>query len=131
MDPSTIYCMVTRELPARQRGQCCEVIAPVETAWAEETAGVLRALADPTRLSMVLSLAQAPVPVCICDFTAAFDLGQPTISHHMARLKAAGIVESQKRGIWTYYRLSDKLDPRARRLVETLVASAEAAQRTV
>jgi predicted transcriptional regulator len=61
-----------------------------DSAWAEETAEVLKALGEPTRLSMVRALYGAEAPVCICDFTAAFELSQPTISHHMAKLKAAG-----------------------------------------
>jgi ArsR family transcriptional regulator len=113
--------MTVVELPVRQRGQCCEVAIPVDQARAEEAAGLLKALADPTRLSMVLSLWKAQAPVCICDFTASFDLGQPTISHHMAKLKAAGLVESQKRGIWIYYRLREDLWPATVRLLESLL----------
>ena len=113
--------MTTRELPVRQRGRCCEIAIPVDQAWAEEAAGLLKALADPTRLSMVACLWQATAPVCICDFTATFDLGQPTISHHMAKLKEAGLVDSQKRGIWIYYRLRDKLPTETRKLLSQLV----------
>jgi ArsR family transcriptional regulator, arsenate/arsenite/antimonite-responsive transcriptional repressor len=115
--------VATTELPVRQRGQCCEIVMPVDQGWAEEVAGLLKALADPTRLSMVLCLWKAQTPVCICDFTATFDLGQPTISHHMGRLKAAGLVESQKRGIWMYYRLRDDLQPATVRLLEDLLAA--------
>ena len=117
--------MATIELPFRQRGQCCEIALPVDPAWAQEAAGLLKALADPTRLSMVLCLWKAQAPVCICDFTASFDLGQPTISHHMARLRAAGLVEAQKRGIWIYYRLRDDLQPAATRLLESLLPLAD------
>jgi ArsR family transcriptional regulator len=95
---------------------------PVDQARAEEAAGLLKALADPTRLSMVACLWQATAPVCICDFTATFDLGQPTISHHMAKLKAAGLIEAEKQGIWVYYRLRDDLSPGVRGLIETLLA---------
>jgi ArsR family transcriptional regulator, arsenate/arsenite/antimonite-responsive transcriptional repressor len=108
------------ELPVRQRGHCCEIAIPVDQASAQEAAALLKALADPTRLSMVLCLWEAQAPVCICDFTATFDLGQPTISHHMAKLKAAGLVESRKRGVWTYYRLREDLRPAAVRLLEAL-----------
>ena len=111
-----------RELPVRQRGACCELPAAPDERRAGEAAELLKALADPTRLSMVAALARASAPVCICDFTAAFGLSQPTVSHHMARLKAAGLVESRKQGIWTYYRLRADLPPAAARLVELLVA---------
>jgi ArsR family transcriptional regulator len=116
------YCeVVIRELPVRQRGQCCEIAVPVDEGWAEEAAGLLKALADPTRLSMVACLWQATAPICICDFTATFDLSQPTISHHMAKLKAAGLIESEKHGIWIYYRLRDDLTPAISGLIGTLM----------
>jgi DNA-binding transcriptional ArsR family regulator len=71
---------------------------------------------------MVACLWQATAPVRICDFTATFDLGQPTISHHIAKLKAAGLIESEKRGIWVYYRLRDDLSPETSALLGTLLA---------
>jgi DNA-binding transcriptional ArsR family regulator len=113
--------MPTTELPVRQRGLCCEIELPVDQAWAEGTAALLKALADPTRLAMAWCLWYARAPVCICDFTARFELGQPTISHHMAKLRAAGLVASEKRGIWMYYRLREDLPPATVTLIETLV----------
>jgi DNA-binding transcriptional ArsR family regulator len=41
--------------------------------------------------------------VCVCDLTAAFDLTQPTISHHLKVLREAGIIDSERRGTWVYY----------------------------
>ncbi|TME67988.1 MAG: helix-turn-helix transcriptional regulator, partial [Chloroflexi bacterium] len=73
------------------------------------------------RLTMVASLWKAGSPICICDFTAGLRLSQPTISHHMARLKEAGLVESEKRGIWVYYRLRDKMPTETRKLLSGLV----------
>src|SRR5215831_18901903 len=113
--------MATRELPVRQRGVCCDVSLPADERWAAETSELLRALADPTRLSMVACLSNAAGAVCICDFTAAFRLSQPTISHHMAKLRVAGLVESQRRGVWVYYRLRTDIPPRARRLLDSLL----------
>jgi ArsR family transcriptional regulator len=113
--------MATRELPVRQRGVCCDVSLPADDSWAAETSDLLKALADPTRLSMVASLTRAVGAVCICDFTAAFGLSQPTISHHMAKLRVAGLVESQRRGVWVYYRLREDISPLARRLLESLL----------
>ena len=77
---------------------------------------MLKALSDPTRLTMMAALWKAEGPICICDFTASLDLSQPTISHHMGRLKEAGLVESEKQGIWIYYRLNEAL-PRSTRQV--------------
>jgi ArsR family transcriptional regulator len=113
--------MAARELPLRQRGVCCEVSVPAEDGWAAETSDLLKALADPTRLSMVASLTHADGAICICDFTAAFGLSQPTISHHMAKLRVAGLVESQRRGVWAYYRLREDISPLARRLLQSLL----------
>jgi DNA-binding transcriptional ArsR family regulator len=122
--------VLLRELPVRQRGDCCQPLATVDPAWAEGTAEVLKALGEPTRLSMVRALYGAEAPVCICDFTAAFELSQPTISHHMAKLKTAGLVESTKRGIWIYYRLRDDLTPTTRALLQALLGHAESTART-
>jgi Predicted transcriptional regulators len=81
----------------------------------------MKAMADPTRLTMLASLWKADAPICICDFTAGLGLSQPTISHHMARLKEAGLVDSEKSGIWTYYRLRDKLAPATRRVLGQVI----------
>lgn len=113
--------MAMTELPVRQRGRCCELEMPAGDSWAADTATVLKALADPTRLAMVWCLSKAKGPVCVCDFTATFDLGQPTISHHMAKLRAAGLVDSEKRGVWIYYRMRDDLPPATARLLAALV----------
>ncbi len=114
--------MATKELPViRQRGVCCG-LPDVDEAWVEQTSTLMKALADPTRLTMVASLWKAQAPICICDFTARLDLSQPTISHHMGKLKEAGLVEAEKRGIWTYYRLASALDLATRRRLSSLIA---------
>lgn len=114
--------MAVKELPVvRQRGVCCG-LPDVDEGWAAKTSTLMKALADPTRLTMLASLWKANGPICICDFTAGLDLGQPTISHHMGKLKEAGLVESEKRGIWTYYRLSADLDGPTRQLLNRLIA---------
>jgi ArsR family transcriptional regulator, arsenate/arsenite/antimonite-responsive transcriptional repressor len=117
--------MATIELPVRQKGSCCVLELPADQEWAAENAKLLKALADPTRLAMVWCLRRAQAPVCICDFTATFHLGQPTISHHMGKLKAAGLVEFEKRGLWAYYRLRRDLTPAAVRLIDALVADGQ------
>ena len=81
----------------------------------------MKALSEPTRLTILASLWKATEPICICDFTAALGLSQPTISHHMAKLKDAGLVESEKKGIWIYYRLRDKVPTRTRELLSRLL----------
>jgi len=104
----------------RERGVCC-ALPKVNSAWAEQRAELMRALADPTRVTMLAALWKAEAPICICDFTAGLGLSQPTISHHIARLKEAGLVESEKRGIWIYYRLRDKMPTETRKLLSGLV----------
>jgi len=66
---------------------------------------LLAALADPTRLAIVRQLA-ADTETCACDFTSCCAVGQPTVSHHLRVLREAGIVTSERRGQWIFYRLS-------------------------
>ncbi|GAC1507267.1 MAG: metalloregulator ArsR/SmtB family transcription factor [Candidatus Dormibacteraceae bacterium] len=113
--------VAVRELPMlRQRGECCDLPVVKET-WANQTSELMKALADPTRLTMIASLWKAEEPICICDFTAGLGLSQPTISHHMAKLKDAGLVDSEKRGIWMYYRVREKLPIATRRILDQLI----------
>ncbi len=86
---------------------------------AQDAAELLRMLADPTRLSMLATLRAAVAPVCICDFLAAYGLSQPTISHHMGKLRRAGLVTARKDGIWIYYQATTPLPP----LVEAVLAN--------
>ncbi len=112
--------MATAALPERQRGVCCPPRLTLPAAKIDDLTAVLKALADPTRLQMVLALRAADEPVCICDFTAVFDLAQPTVSHHMAKLREAGLVEASRNGIWSYHRLRRDVPASVRRLVESL-----------
>jgi len=109
-----------KELPMiRERGACCE-LPKVKESWANQTSELMKVLADPTRLTIVASLWKADEPICICDFTATFDISQPTVSHHMAKLREAGLVEVNKRGIWSFYSLAPDLPPAARRILDAI-----------
>ncbi len=108
-------------VPQRVKGVCCPPSIPLSIAKVDASVDVLKALADSTRLQMIVALKRSTQPVCICDFTAAFNLSQPTISHHIAKLREAGLVEVTRVGIWAYYRLADHLDSRARALLDVLV----------
>lgn len=99
--------------PLRVKGWCQPVAPPLPDTRADELAALYKALGDPTRIQILHILATASEPVCVCDFTAAFDLGQPTISHHLATLREAGIVTSFKRGIWAFYRLNPAMSAAA------------------
>ncbi len=90
----------------KETGCCAEPARPeIEPRQAEEAAQLFGALADPTRLGILNILAGSASEVCVCDITAAFKLGQPTISHHLKILKDAGLVNGDKRGKWVYYSL--------------------------
>jgi ArsR family transcriptional regulator, arsenate/arsenite/antimonite-responsive transcriptional repressor len=83
---------------------CCgPATRPLAARDAAGLADRFRALADPTRVAIVNRLAQGEC--CVCDLNAAFDLSQPTISHHLKVLRDAGLVASTRRGTWAYYRL--------------------------
>jgi len=84
---------------------CCGPGTPaLDEAERDALAARFKALADPTRVAIVNRLAAAEC-VCVCDFVAALDLSQPTISHHLKVLREAGLVEASRRGTWMYYRL--------------------------
>ena len=113
--------MALKPLPVlRERGRCC-ALPEVDKGWAEHTSTLMKALGDPTRLTMVAALWKASQAVCICDFTADLELSQSTISHHMARLKDAGLVAAEKQGIWMYYTLRNDLPPPTQKLLRQLL----------
>ncbi len=79
---------------------------PIDEAAAAALAQVFKALGDPVRLRLVSLIgARQGGEICVCDLTSAFDLTQPTISHHLKVLREAGLIDSQRRGTWVYYRL--------------------------
>jgi ArsR family transcriptional regulator len=77
---------------------------PISETAAAGLAQVFRALADPVRLRLVSLIgAHQGGEACVCELTTAFDLTQPTISHHLKVLREAGIIECERRGTWVYY----------------------------
>jgi ArsR family transcriptional regulator len=89
--------------PAGER--CCEpVVYPdVERAQAVRMAAVAKALGDPVRLQLVDVLRKHAGKVCVCELVPLFELSQPTVSHHLKVLREAGIVGSERVGLWAYY----------------------------
>ena len=83
-------------------------------------AQLFKALADPYRLRIIATLSRTKHEVCVCDFTDAFSLKQPAVSHHLGVLRDAGIVKCERRGTWVYYRLSDDLGQRLEAALETI-----------
>ena len=84
---------------------CCEpVVYPdIEREHAERMAVVAKALGDPVRMQLVDVLRKHAGKVCVCELVPLFDLSQPTVSHHLKVLREAGIVGSERRGLWAYY----------------------------
>ncbi len=86
-------------------GGCCAPLAAAKISPqdAHATASLFKALADPTRVRIVNLLANSSGPVCLCEINEHFDLGQPTMSHHLKKLAAAGLLTRQQRGTWAYF----------------------------
>jgi ArsR family transcriptional regulator, arsenate/arsenite/antimonite-responsive transcriptional repressor len=93
-----------KTLPVLPTICCGPETPPLAEDARHELAVRFKALADPTRVAIVNRLASAD-EVCVCDLNSAFDLSQPTISHHLKILREAGLVDATRRGTWAYYRL--------------------------
>ena len=94
------------ELTPSQAVACCSPLLsePITAETAERISPLLKALADPVRLRLLsLVAAHEGGEACVCDLNEAFDLSQPTISHHLKVLHEAGLLERSKRGTWVYY----------------------------
>lgn len=92
----------------------------IRTSSLDPDVRLLAALADPTRLAIVRQLA-AENETCACDFTSCCDVGQPTVSHHLKVLREAGIVTSERRGQWIFYRLAPEAAERLAAVARSLV----------
>jgi ArsR family transcriptional regulator len=84
---------------------CCEPIVypDIDSEEAEWMARVAKALGDPIRLQLVDVLRKHAGKVCVCELVPLFDVSQPTVSHHLKVLRDAGIVGSERIGLWAYY----------------------------
>lgn len=85
--------------------RCCEpVVYPdVQRDHALRMAEVAKALGDPIRLQLVDVLRKHAGKVCVCELVPLFDISQSTLSHHLKKLRDAGIVDSERQGLWAYY----------------------------
>ena len=85
--------------------RCCEpVVYPdVQREQALRMSEVAKALGDPIRLQLVDVLRKHAGKVCVCELVPLFDISQPTLSHHLKKLRDAGIVDSERQGLWAYY----------------------------
>jgi ArsR family transcriptional regulator len=94
--------------PAEAVAPCCPPLTerPLSAAEAERTAVMFKALGDPVRLRLFsLVASHEGGEACVCDIS---DVGvsQPTVSHHLKKLREAGLLTSERRGTWVYYRVS-------------------------
>src|SRR3954452_8490151 len=97
------------ELTPVEAVACCSPVTrePLTADAATRIAPLLKGLADPVRLRLLsLVASHADGEACVCDLNDAFDLSQPTISHHLKQLHEAGVLDRDKRGVWVYYRVN-------------------------
>src|SRR5580765_4610366 len=93
-------------IPSTSVSCCAPLAAPVlSREEAAATAELFKALGEPARVRLVNLLATSAEPVCICDLIEPLGLSQPTVSHHMRKLRDAGLVEREQRGKWAYFSL--------------------------
>ena len=85
-------------------------LEPMARSQATEIAGLLKSVADPTRLQILALIRKGEnAKACTCDLTGPLNLSQPTISHHMKKLSEVGLLTAEKRGTWVYYSINEKL----------------------
>ena len=105
------YRRVSKSLPLltpTEQLACCSPLLkePLGADEAGRIAPLLKALADPVRLRLLSLVASyADQEACVCDLNDAFELSQPTISHHLKVLHEVGLLDRSKRGVWVYYRV--------------------------
>jgi ArsR family transcriptional regulator, arsenate/arsenite/antimonite-responsive transcriptional repressor len=91
--------------PRRSLGQgwCARVDVELSTADVRGLIDIAKALSDPVRVQIVDVLRRQAGEVCVCDLQPLFDISQPTLSHHLKKLRDAGLVGVERRGQWAYY----------------------------
>jgi ArsR family transcriptional regulator, arsenate/arsenite/antimonite-responsive transcriptional repressor len=109
---------------------CCEPLArePLPSAGAEELAPLFKAVADPMRLRLLSLIAcHDGGESCVCDLLDAFDVTAPSISYHLKILREAGLISSQRRGTWVYYRVNPQVMARMSAVLAPPAVTAAAA----
>ncbi|WP_442945555.1 ArsR/SmtB family transcription factor [Nocardia sp. SSK8] len=118
--------MSNREISLSVASPACEatprIRPPMTGETATELAVVFKALADPVRLRLLSAIAaRADGEACVCDLSTGIDVSQPTISHHLKVLREAGLLTSERRASWVYYRVVPQV---LTRLADALAAEA-------
>lgn len=99
--------------------RCCPAAAILTTDYSAESE-LLKALADPHRLTIVATLGAAGGEICVCDLTDGLPVNQPAVSHHLRILRDAGLVTGERRGTWVYYRLARDAAQRVRDAIDSI-----------
>ncbi len=96
---------LTPKQKRRTGERCCEPVVYPDVAREDalRLAEVAKALGDPVRLQLVDVLRKHAGKVCVCELVPLFEVSQPTLSHHLKKLRDAGIVDSERKGLWAYY----------------------------
>ncbi len=89
-----------------------------------------KALADRHRLRILATIARSGGEVCVCDLTGAVPLLQPTVSHHLKVLREAGLVLSERRGSWVYYRMHPQAEARIEQIMQKITGKKQRLGRT-
>ena len=92
-----------------EAGECCAPLArePLRQAGADELAPLFKAVADPMRLRLLSLIAcHDGGESCVCDLLEAFNVTAPSVSYHLKILREAGLISSERRGTWVYYRVN-------------------------
>jgi ArsR family transcriptional regulator len=112
--------MTTVQVPAPVIDCCAPLAGPdISDDEAFAIAEVFKALSDPHRVRIVNLLANSPDEVCVCDITEEIGLSQPTVSHHLKKLTAAGLLDRSQRGVWAYYSVDRAALDRLGRVLQT------------
>lgn len=104
--------MVTETKPVEPAvlSPCCDPVQPAEVGAEDaQAAALFKALADDTRLRIVRTMAASSNALCECNIVPLFGLSQSTISYHLKVLREAGVLESEKRGLWAFYRVNHRV----------------------
>ena len=104
---------------------CCTPVTSraLSSEDAVTVSAAFKALGDPVRLQLFSMIASADPEVCVCDLTCAFEVTAPTISHHLKTLRTAGLVTSERRGSWVYYRAVPEITDSLSRLLSASVTA--------
>lgn len=102
---------------------------PLTSGAATELASVCKALSDPVRLRLLSTIAsRVGQEACVCDISDGIDVTQPTISHHLKVLREAGLLTSERRASWVYYRVVPQALQRVSRMLLVESGAVDAAE---